>query len=110
VEELRRASAVRAPGHGVSPAGLALPAHSAPGDQDSKPTRARSRVLVGRRVDGVVRVYDGPARPGSANTFLVEPGLRSKAELAAVRADYRRRAVRGYLDSSRLEGEARMNG
>lgn len=50
-------------------------------------TNGERRVLVGQRVDGVVRVSDCPDRtPG--RSYLVERGLASKAELDALVADY----------------------
>ncbi|HTR74564.1 MAG TPA: hypothetical protein VMH33_04815 [Solirubrobacterales bacterium] len=49
------------------------------------------RVLVGRRIDGEVFVYDHPVGPG--RPYFVERGFSSKAELAVLIADYRRRAV-----------------
>jgi hypothetical protein len=54
-----------------------------------------ARVLVGRRIEGVVHVYDydyprsGPGRP-----YFVEAGFESKGELAILIADYRRQAER----------------
>lgn len=55
-------------------------------------TEAGERILVGRRIDGEVRVYDCPlpGRPG--RTYFVESGFESKAELAMLVADYRRQA------------------
>jgi hypothetical protein len=51
------------------------------------------RVLVGRRIDGVVHVFDCPlGRRG--RRYFVEAGFASKAELAVLVADYRRRAER----------------
>jgi hypothetical protein len=54
------------------------------------PTPDGERVLVGRRIDGEVFVYDHPAGPG--RPYFVERGFASKAELAILLADYRRRA------------------
>jgi len=51
------------------------------------------RVLVGRRIDGVVHVYDLPERRGGRRYF-VESGFESCAELAVLVADYRRQAER----------------
>jgi hypothetical protein len=52
-----------------------------------------ARVLVARRIEGVVRVYDVPAsRKGQM--YRVESGLRSMAELAGLVADYKRQARR----------------
>jgi hypothetical protein len=45
------------------------------------------RILVGRRVCGVVRVSDVPAS-GRGRRYLVERELTSKAELDALVADY----------------------
>lgn len=51
------------------------------------------RVLVGRRVEGKVCVYDYPlGRQG--RRYFVERGFDSKAELALLVADYRRQAER----------------
>jgi hypothetical protein len=52
-----------------------------------------SRILVGRRIDGVVHVYDWPAA-GRGRRYHVEAGFESKAELAVLLAEYRRRAER----------------
>ncbi|HWW67255.1 MAG TPA: hypothetical protein VNY83_04670 [Solirubrobacterales bacterium] len=52
-----------------------------------------SRVLVGRRIENEVYVYDYPeGREG--RRYFVEKGFESKVELALVIADYRRRAQR----------------
>jgi hypothetical protein len=51
------------------------------------------RVLVGRRVDGVVHVLDWPLR-GGGRRYHVESGFESKAELAVLVAEYRRFAER----------------
>lgn len=51
------------------------------------------RILVGRRIDGEVFVYDYP-RDGYGRGFFVESGFESKAELAVMLADYRREADR----------------
>ncbi len=53
-------------------------------------TEEGERVLVGRRIDGEVFVYDHPVGPG--RPYFVERGFSSKAELAVLVADYRRRA------------------
>lgn len=51
------------------------------------------RILVGRRIDGKVHVFDYPGgRRG--RRYFVEAGFGSKAELAVLVADYRRRAKR----------------
>jgi len=50
-----------------------------------------ARVLLGRRVDGVVHVLDWPAE-GPGRRYHVEAGFGSMAELAVLLADYRRRA------------------
>lgn len=52
-----------------------------------------SRVLVGRRIEGEVFIYDYP-RNGSGRRYFVESGFESKAELAVLLADYRREADR----------------
>jgi hypothetical protein len=55
------------------------------------PTPDGERVLLGRRIDGVVHVYDAPAEcPGPR--YFVEAGFRSCAELAMLIADYLRQA------------------
>jgi hypothetical protein len=54
---------------------------------------AGTRVLVGRRIDGVVHVYDFAVdRPSRA--YFVEAGFETCAELAALVADYRALAER----------------
>jgi hypothetical protein len=52
-----------------------------------------SRVLVGRRIDDTVYVYDYPDG-GNGRRYFVEKGFESKVELALLIADYRRRAKR----------------
>ena len=52
-----------------------------------------ARVLVGRRIEGEVFVYDYP-RDGSGRRYYVDSGFNSKAELAMTVADYRREAKR----------------
>jgi hypothetical protein len=61
------------------------------------------RILVGRRIDGEVFVYDYP-RDGHGRGFFVESGFESKAELAVMLADYRREADR--LGVCPMSGEA----
>lgn len=52
-------------------------------------TETGSRALVGRRIDGIVHIYDFAVDdPGRA--YFVEAGFESKAELAALVADYLR--------------------
>ena len=51
------------------------------------------RVLIGRRIGGVVHVLDWP-RNGTGRRYHVEAGFESKAELAVLIADYRRHAER----------------
>jgi hypothetical protein len=51
------------------------------------------RVLVGRRIEGEVFVYDYP-RDSRGRRYFVESGFESKAELAVLLADYRRQAER----------------
>jgi hypothetical protein len=48
-----------------------------------------ARVLVGRRIEGEVFVYDYPG-DGDGRRYFVESGFESKAELAVLLADYRR--------------------
>jgi hypothetical protein len=52
-----------------------------------------SRVLVGRRIENEVYVYDYPDG-GEGRRYFVEKGFESKVELAVLIADYRRRAKR----------------
>jgi hypothetical protein len=52
-----------------------------------------ARVLVGRRIEGKVFVYDYPGG-GDGRRYFVESGFESKAELAILLADYRRQAER----------------
>lgn len=49
------------------------------------------RMLVGQRVDGVVRVSDVPA-DGEGRSYLVEAEVGSMAELEALVADYTQKA------------------
>jgi hypothetical protein len=51
------------------------------------------RVLTGRRIEGVVHIYDFPADHAGLGYF-VEKGFDSRAELAVLIADYRRQAER----------------
>ncbi len=52
-----------------------------------------TRVLTGRRIEGVVYVYDFPVdHPGRG--YFVEKDFESRAELAVLIADYRRQAKR----------------
>ena len=54
------------------------------------------RVLIGQRVDGIVRVTDEPAR-GPGRRYVVEPELESKGALDALVEDYLAKAKRiGY--------------
>ena len=62
-----------------------------------------ARVLVGRRIDGVVHVYDYP-RDGHGRPYFVEAGFESKGELAILIADYWRQAER--LGACPMSGEA----
>lgn len=54
-------------------------------------TTEEARVLLGRRIDGIVHVYDAPA-VGSGRRYFVEARFDSLAELAVLIADYRRQA------------------
>jgi hypothetical protein len=54
-------------------------------------TPTGTRALVGRRIDGVVHVYDF-AVGDPARAYFVEAGFESKTELAALVADYLRQA------------------
>jgi hypothetical protein len=49
------------------------------------------RVLVGRRIEGEVFVYDYPLGPG--RPYFVERGFESMRELSMLVADYRRQAA-----------------
>ncbi len=51
------------------------------------------RILVGQRVDDVVRVSDVPA-DGRGRSYLVEPEVGSMPELAALVAGYQAKAAR----------------
>jgi hypothetical protein len=53
-------------------------------------TEQGQRVLVGRRIEGEVFVYDHPVGPG--RPYFVERGFELRAELAILVAEYRRRA------------------
>ncbi len=55
-------------------------------------TEDGERVLVGRRIEGEVFVYDYPRGPG--RPYFVERGFECKAELAVLVADYRRQAAK----------------
>jgi hypothetical protein len=67
-----------------------------------------ARVLVGRRIEGKVYVYDYP-RDGEGPRYFVESGFGSKAELAVLIADYRREAKRlGACPMSREATERRF--
>lgn len=52
-----------------------------------------TRVLVGRRIENEVYVYDYPEGV-EGRRYFVEKGFESKVELALLIADYRRRAQR----------------
>src|SRR3954454_17385339 len=52
-----------------------------------------TRVLTGRRIDGVVHVYDFPG-DHSGRGYFVEKDFESRAELAVLVSDYRRQAER----------------
>lgn len=58
------------------------------------------RILLGRREDGEVCVYDAPLGGASERTYRVEAGFESKAELAML--------VRDYLRQARLFGSCPM--
>jgi hypothetical protein len=62
-----------------------------------------ARVLLGRRVDGVIHVLDWPL-DGPGRRYHVEAGFESKTELAGLVAEYRRRAER--LGVCPMSGEA----
>jgi hypothetical protein len=51
------------------------------------------RVLVGRRVDGEVRVFDAPAPGTPGRVYFVESGITSMRELAALVRDYKLQAA-----------------
>jgi hypothetical protein len=50
------------------------------------------RVLVGRRVDGEVRVFDAPLPGAPGRVYFVESGIESMRELAALVRDYKLQA------------------
>lgn len=52
-----------------------------------------ARVLVGRRIENEVYVYDYP-EGGNGRRYFVEKGFESKVELAVLIDDYKRRAKR----------------
>jgi len=52
-----------------------------------------SRVLVGRRIENEVYVYDYP-EGDEGRRYFVEKGFESKIELAVLLADYRRQSER----------------
>jgi hypothetical protein len=55
-------------------------------------TNEGDRILVGQRVDGIVQITDRPlGRAG--RSYLVEAGIASMGELAALVADYRAQAA-----------------
>ena len=51
------------------------------------------RLLVGQRVDGIVQITDRPLARGG-RSYLVEAGIDSMEELAALLADYKAQAAR----------------
>ena len=51
------------------------------------------RLLVGQRVDGIVQITDRPLGRGG-RSYLVEVGVGSMEELAALVADYKAQAAR----------------
>ncbi len=57
------------------------------------------RLIIGQRVDGVVRISDVPA--GRGRSYLIERELGSKAEIDALIAD--------YLERARLEDAVPMS-
>jgi hypothetical protein len=65
--------------------------------------RGEERLIVGRRIDGVVHVYDRALRGGGGDrAYFVESGVETKAELAMLLVDYRRQADRlGCIPMSR---------
>lgn len=58
------------------------------------------RILLGRRENGEIVIYDLPLSEASERTYLVETGFESKAELAML--------VRDYLRQARLFGSCPM--
>ena len=52
------------------------------------------RILLGRRVDGQVRIYDAPLGNAAERTYTVEQGFETRAELAMLVRDYLRQAER----------------
>ncbi|MEK6326638.1 MAG: hypothetical protein AABM66_03805 [Actinomycetota bacterium] len=52
----------------------------------------RQRILLGRRIDGAVYVFDAPLGIGRGRTYFVERGFETRAELAMLVRDYLRQA------------------
>ena len=77
-----------------------MPATATPEKQTGRPCELGrytieegDRILVGQRVDGIVQITDRPlGRAG--RSYLVEAGISSMEELAALVADYRAQATR----------------
>jgi hypothetical protein len=67
-----------------------------PGPAHATRDSEEPRVLIGQRVDGIVRVTDEPAH-GNGRRYVVESELESKAALDALVDDYLAEAKRiGY--------------
>ena len=83
----------------VAPSAVPAPARSTPQVGQRLvlgryvPADGAERVLIGQRVDGVVRVSDVPAVAGG-RAYLIERGLETKAEMDALVTDYLRQARR----------------
>lgn len=59
-------------------------------------TDVGERRIVGQRVDGIVQLRDEPA--GAGRSYLIEPQLKSMAELQAIVEDYLAKAEQlGYV-------------
>lgn len=52
------------------------------------------RILLGRRIDGVVHVYDAALGSAAERTYFVEQGFETRGELAMLVRDYLRQADR----------------
>jgi hypothetical protein len=55
-------------------------------------TEEGDRILVGQRVDGIVQITDRP-HGGGGRAYLVDAGISSMEELAALVADYKAQAA-----------------
>jgi hypothetical protein len=77
-----------------------MPTTATPETQTGRPcevgrytTDEGERLLVGQRVDGIVQITDRPLA-SAGRSYLVETGIGSMEELAALVADYKAQAAR----------------